>query len=75
VALLCAWAFEGLGLRRLHLMVDLDNDASHAVARACGFVPVGEVFWEHPVDPGKSGWCVRYEHGGGWEEAAGLARQ
>ena len=61
VGLLCMWAFEGLGLTRLHLMVDLDNEGSHAVARACGFVPVGEVLWEHPADAGKSGVCLRYE--------------
>jgi hypothetical protein len=42
-------------------MVDLDNDASHAVALACGFTPVGEVFWEHPADPGKSATVLRYE--------------
>jgi RimJ/RimL family protein N-acetyltransferase len=61
VALLCAWAFEGLELRRLHLMVDLDNGASHAVARACGFVPAGEIFWEHPTEPSKSATVLRYE--------------
>ena len=61
VALLCDWAFVRLGLGRLHLMVDLDNEASHAVALACGFAPVGEVFWEHPADPSKSAVCLRYE--------------
>jgi RimJ/RimL family protein N-acetyltransferase len=61
VAMLCAWAFDTLGLGRLHLMVDLDNAASHAVALACGFAPVGEVFWEHPTDQEKDAVCLRYE--------------
>lgn len=61
VTLLCDWAFTALRLRRLHLMVDLDNEASHGVARACGFVPVGEVFWAHPTDRNKDGPCLLYE--------------
>jgi RimJ/RimL family protein N-acetyltransferase len=64
VSLVCDWAFEALGLGRLHLMVDLDNDASHAVALACGFTPVGEIFWEHPTDASKSAVCLRYERVG-----------
>lgn len=61
VALLCDWAFAALGLKQLHLMIDLDNAPSHAVARACGFRPVGEVFWSHPTDRSKDGSCTRYE--------------
>ena len=61
VALLCDWAFVGLGLERLHLMVDLDNAASHAVALACDFKPTREVFWEHPTDPSKSATVLLYE--------------
>ncbi len=61
VALLCAWAFAALDLQRLHLMVDLDNAASHAVALSCGFRPLDEVFWSHPTDRSKDGVCLRYE--------------
>jgi len=49
------WGFGALGLDRLHLLVDLDNAASHAVARAAGFLPVGERIWRHPTDPAKDG--------------------
>lgn len=61
VALLCDWALGPLGLRRLHLLVDLDNAASHAVARACGFRPIGEQHWSHPTDPAKDAICLAYE--------------
>lgn len=61
VALLCDWALGSLGLRRLHLLVDLDNDGSHAVARSCGFVPIGEVLWQHPTDRSKDAICLAYE--------------
>ncbi len=61
VGLLCAWAFAALDLKRLHLMVDTDNAASHAVALACGFHPVGEIFWSHPTDRSKNAICLRYE--------------
>lgn len=61
VALVCDWAFRSLGLQRLHLMADLDNEASQAVALACGFVLVGEVFWEHPTDRSKDATCLLYE--------------
>jgi RimJ/RimL family protein N-acetyltransferase len=61
VALLCDWALGPLGLRRLHLMVDLDNAASHAVARACGFRPMGQVPWAHPTDRNKDAICLAYE--------------
>lgn len=65
VALLCDWALGPLGLQRLHLMVDLDNDGSHAVARSCGFVPIGEVPWQHPTDRTKDSVCLAYERLGG----------
>ena len=61
VALLCDWALGPLGLRRLHLLVDLDNGPSHAVAVACGFRPTGEQHWSHPIDPGKDAICLAYE--------------
>ena len=61
VALLCDWALGSLGLRRLHLLVDLDNAGSHAVARSCGFLPIGEVPWQHPTDPTKDAICLAYE--------------
>jgi ribosomal-protein-alanine N-acetyltransferase len=61
VALLCAWAQGPLGLRRLHLLVDLDNTGSHAVALACGFRPTGHVPWSHPTDPSKDAICLAYE--------------
>jgi RimJ/RimL family protein N-acetyltransferase len=41
--------------------VDLDNAASHAVARACGFRPTGRVPWSHPTDPSKDAICLAYE--------------
>ena len=61
VAMLCAWAFAALDLQRLHLMVDIDNAASHAVARASGFRPLDEVCWAHPTDRSKDAVCLRYE--------------
>ena len=61
VARLCDWALGPLGLQRLHLLVDLDNAGSHAVARACGFRPVGEVPWHHPTDRSKDALCLLYE--------------
>jgi len=61
VALLCAWALGPFGLRRLHLLVDLDNAGSHAVARSCGFLPLGEVPWQHPTDRSKDAVCLAYE--------------
>jgi ribosomal-protein-alanine N-acetyltransferase len=61
VALLCAWAQGALRLRRLHLLVDLDNAASHAVALACGFRPTGHVPWSHPTDASKDATCLAYE--------------
>ena len=67
VALICDWAFQSLGLQRLHLMADLDNEASQAVALACGFVLVGEVFWEHPTDRSKDAVCLLYERLGDGE--------
>ncbi|HEY8597956.1 MAG TPA: GNAT family N-acetyltransferase [Thermomicrobiales bacterium] len=61
VALLCDWALGPFGLRRLHLLVDLDNAGSHAVARSCGFLPIGEVPWQHPTDRSKDAICLAYE--------------
>jgi RimJ/RimL family protein N-acetyltransferase len=61
VGLLCYWALGPLGLRRLHLLVDLDNDPSHTIALACGFRPIGEQHWSHPTDPGKDAVCLAYE--------------
>lgn len=37
VRLLCRWAFEELGLGRMELYAAVENPASNAVARACGF--------------------------------------
>ena len=64
VALLCDWALGPLGLRRLHLLVDLDNAGSHAVARSCSFLPIGEVPWQHPTDQSKDAICLAYERVG-----------
>lgn len=61
VELLCGWALGPFGLRRLHLLVDLDNGGSHAVARSCGFLPIGELPWQHPTDPRKDAVCLAYE--------------
>ena len=61
VALLCDWALGPFGLRRLHLLVDLDNTGSHAVARSCGFLSSGEVPWQHPTDRSKDAICLAYE--------------
>lgn len=60
VALLSAWALGPLGLARLHLMVDLDNAPSHAVALAAGYRRAGEVYWRHPTDRAKDGPCLVY---------------
>ncbi|MGI9255266.1 MAG: GNAT family N-acetyltransferase [Thermomicrobiales bacterium] len=57
---LTAWAFISLGLARVHLLVDLDNEASHAVARRAGFTLAGEERWRHPSDPTKDGPVARY---------------
>jgi RimJ/RimL family protein N-acetyltransferase len=65
VALLCDWALGSFGLRRLHLLVDRDNDGSHAVARSCGFLPIGKVPWQHPTDQSKDAICLAYERLGG----------
>ena len=35
--LLCAWAFDGLGLRRMELVVDPANTGSRRVAESAGF--------------------------------------
>lgn len=61
VSLLCDWAFTSLRLRRLHLLVDLDNAPSHAVALASGFGPQGRDFWRHPNDRTKDVECLAYE--------------
>jgi RimJ/RimL family protein N-acetyltransferase len=61
VRLLCDWAFVSLRLHRLHLLVDLDNARSHAVARASGFYPLGRELWRHPTDRTKDLECLVYE--------------
>ncbi|HUG13663.1 MAG TPA: GNAT family N-acetyltransferase [Thermomicrobiales bacterium] len=61
VRLLCDWAFAALGLRCLHLGVDIPNMASHAVARSNGFTPTGEEMWRHPTDPSKDAVILMYE--------------
>jgi RimJ/RimL family protein N-acetyltransferase len=35
------WAFDGLGLARIELYIEIDNVASRGVARRCGFVEEG----------------------------------
>jgi RimJ/RimL family protein N-acetyltransferase len=35
------WGFATLGLRRIQLLIDVDNDASRAVARRAGYVEEG----------------------------------
>lgn len=61
VRLLCDWALGPFGLQRLHLLTDLDNFASQAVARSCGFHPIGEVAWQHPTDRSKDAVCLAFE--------------
>jgi RimJ/RimL family protein N-acetyltransferase len=61
VALLASWALGPFGLRRLHLLTDLDNAASQTVALACGFRCAGEVFWHHPTDRSKDAPCLVFE--------------
>jgi RimJ/RimL family protein N-acetyltransferase len=39
--LLCGWAFEDLGLRRLELVVDPRNEGSRRVAESAGFLAEG----------------------------------
>ena len=41
LGVLCDWAFEALGLRRMELVVDPRNDGSRGVARSAGFRPEG----------------------------------
>jgi RimJ/RimL family protein N-acetyltransferase len=41
VHLLSCWAFSDLGLYRLEIVPDVENEASIAVARACGFAAEG----------------------------------
>jgi RimJ/RimL family protein N-acetyltransferase len=38
---LTRWAFEERGLQRVQLVIDVDNQASQAVAQRCGYVPEG----------------------------------
>jgi RimJ/RimL family protein N-acetyltransferase len=77
VGLLSQWAFDTLKLRRLHLGVDFDNEASHAVARVNGFSEAGEEMWHHPTDPSKDAVILMYErfasHGIVDEHRAGSA--
>lgn len=61
VSMLCDWAFDTVGLRRLHLGVDIPNEASHNVARSNGFTPTVETMWRHPTDPSKDGIVLMYE--------------
>ena len=37
LAILSGWAFEGLGVERVELFAEPENEPSQAVARACGF--------------------------------------
>ncbi len=41
VRLLAGWAFADLGLFRLEILADVENPASIAVARRCGFSEEG----------------------------------
>lgn len=59
-AALAAWAFGTLELARVHLLADLDNEASRAVARRAGFALAGEEMWRHPADPAKDGPVERW---------------
>jgi RimJ/RimL family protein N-acetyltransferase len=48
--LLVPWAFDGLGARRLELLISLENEASKAVARRAGFVFEGVLRGMHFKD-------------------------
>jgi RimJ/RimL family protein N-acetyltransferase len=61
VRLLCDCGFGSLRLHRLHLLIDLDNARSHAVARVSGFYPLGRELWRHPTDRAKDLECLAYE--------------
>jgi RimJ/RimL family protein N-acetyltransferase len=63
-AALAEWACRNLGLARVHLLVDLDNEASRQVARRAGFTLAGEEMWRHPSDPSKDGPVERWVFGG-----------
>lgn len=63
-AALADWALAGLGLARVHLLVDLDNEASRQVARRAGFTLAGEEMWRHPADPAKDGLVERWVYRG-----------
>jgi RimJ/RimL family protein N-acetyltransferase len=43
LGLLCAWAFDEVGLRRVELVVDPDNAGSRGVAERAGFRAEGIV--------------------------------
>ena len=43
LGLLCAWAFDEVGLHRVELVVDPDNAGSRGVAERAGFRPEGVV--------------------------------
>lgn len=55
------WAFAEIGLRRLHAMVDFDNDASRSIAEAAGFVRIADTTWTHPTDPTKNAELMEFE--------------
>lgn len=61
LSLVSDWAGASLPLQRLHLMVDLDNPASQAVAEGAGYVYIHDEPWRHPSDPSKDALVHVYE--------------
>jgi RimJ/RimL family protein N-acetyltransferase len=49
--LVCDWSFRDLGIDRLSMLIDLDNEASKATARKTGFGIEAELP-DHEVLPG-----------------------
>jgi RimJ/RimL family protein N-acetyltransferase len=47
---LTIWGFEELGLERIELLIDVENEASAAVARRCGYTHEGTLRSTHLKD-------------------------